>query len=67
MLEFPDGYFPFNPPEIRLKARRIEVRERYFEGDETLMEYVRRKAAEWLGKPAPVRSKKAPRKRKSRG
>ncbi len=46
MLEFPEG--PFNSPAVRLRGRRIVVREEWFEKDEELPDYVRRKALEWL-------------------
>lgn len=55
MLETAEGLR--NPPALRLKARRIPVREAWLTADpEDLCDHVRRKALEWL----EVRSKTEP-------
>ena len=48
MLEFPDEDYPLNPAVLRLCSRRICVREAWYAQGETLPDYIRRKAAEWL-------------------
>lgn len=48
MLEFPAGSAPVNRPELRLRLRRIAVNEEWFADGESMSDYCRRKAREWV-------------------
>lgn len=47
MLEFPGWSGLVNPPELRLRMKRITVREDWFNEGESMSDYCRRVAWEW--------------------